>query len=149
MPVTIIADDKTVIVNGVSAALPEMPPIDANVHAIQFCSETGHATIEKKSDEREHLAGDAALKLVKPFIDAHADEVARLKVAKDAVGAAGTAAEKATKDRHDRIRAELAAADRKAAEEARAAGAELRRQAEVAQRPAPGGNMSSSGTQAI
>ncbi len=41
MRVTIIADDKTVIINEISVVLPVFPPLDGNVHAIQFFSDTG------------------------------------------------------------------------------------------------------------
>ena len=148
MRVTIIADDKSVIINGCSVVLPAFPPLHTDMHAIQFFPETGHATIEKKTGEREHIAGDAALVLVKPFIDGHSAEAARLEAAMEAVAAAREAAERAMRDRHDQIRAQLAAADRKAAEAVRAAEAERRRQA-AAMPPAPTGNMTSSGTQAI
>jgi hypothetical protein len=148
MRVTIIADDKTVIVNGTSVVLAEFPALDANVHAVQFYPETGHATIEKKAGEREHVAGDVALALVKPFVDGHSVEAARLKAAIEAEAAAREAAERAIRDRHDQIRAELAAADQKAAEVVRAAEAERQRQASAAP-TAPTGNMISSGTRAI
>ncbi len=148
MRVTIIADDKMVIVNGTSVVLQSFPPLDVNVHAIQFFPETGHATIEKKAGESEHIAADAALALVKPFIDGHSVETARLKAEIEAREAAGEAAERAIRDRHDQIRAELTAADRKAAEVIRVAEAERQRQA-VAAPSAPSGNMISSGTEAI
>ena len=148
MRVTIIADDKTVIVNGASVAPAIFPPLDTNVHAIQFFPETGHATIEEKAGEREHVSGEAALALVKPFVEEHALESARLKAASDATAAARAATEQATKDRHDRIRAELGAADQKAAEAMRAADTERQRQAAAAPL-AQTGNMISLGTQTI
>jgi hypothetical protein len=148
MRATIIADDNTVIVNDASVILPTMPTVDVNVHAIQFYSETGHATIEKKAGEREHVTGEAALGLVRPFIDAQAVEMARLKVSEDAVAAKGAAAEKAIKDRQAQLRAELAAEDQKAAERVRAAEEDRRRHIETAP-VLPRSSMTSFGTQVI
>jgi len=148
MRVTIIADDKTVTVNGASAVLQSFPPLDANVHAIQFFPEIGHATIEKKAGESEHIAADAALALVKPFVEAYDAESMRLEAVRHAAAVERKAAEQAVKHRHDRIRADLAAADRKAAQAVLAAEAERQREA-TAVPTRPGGNMASSGTQTI
>ena len=148
MRVTIIADDKMVIVDGISLVVAKFPPLDANVHAIQFWSETGHATVEKKAGEREHVAGEAALALVKPFAEAHDAETMRLEAVRHAAAVERKAAEQAVKHRHDRIRADLAAADRKAAQAVLAAEADRQRQA-TAVPTRPSGNMTSSGTQTI
>jgi len=148
MRVTIIADDKTVIVDGTSLVVAKLPPLDANVHAIQFWSETGHATVEKKTGERGHVAGEAALTLVKPFVEAHDAESVRLEAARHAAAVEREAAEQAVKDRHDQIRADLAAADRNAAQAVLAAEAERQRQAAAVPTRASG-NMTSSGTQTI
>jgi len=148
MRVTIITDDKMVIVDGASLVVPTFPALDVNVHAIQFWPETGHATIEKKAGEREHVAGEAALALVKPFVEAHDAEAVRLEAVRQAATAEREAAEQAIKDRHDRIRADLVAADRKAAQAVLTAEAE--RQRHVTAVPTrPSGNMASSGTQTI
>jgi hypothetical protein len=118
------------------------------VHAVQFWPETGHATVEKKAGEREHVAGEAALALVKPFVEAHDAETMRIDAMRHAAAVEREAAEQALKDRHDQIRADLAAADRKAAQAVLAAEAERQRQA-TAVPTLPSGNMTSSGTQTI
>jgi len=148
MRVTIIADDKMVIVDGISLVVAKFPPLDANVHAIQFWSETGRATVEKKAGERGHVAGEAALALVKPFVEAHDAETRRLEAVRQAAAVEREAAEQAIKDRHDQIRADLAAADRKAAQAVLAAEADRQRQATAVSTP-PSGNITSSGTQTI
>jgi hypothetical protein len=143
MRVTIIPDDKTVVVNGIAYALPAVPLIDANVHAVQFFPESGHVTVEKKIGEREHLAGETAATLVRPFIEAYLSQVARVKSEVDAAAAKRAAEEQEIADRHARIRAELKAAD------AAVRAVEARQAETYTATQAPSGNMISSGTQVI
>ena len=144
MRTTILPEDKTVIVNGTALVLPEFPPLAANIHAIQFYPDSGYATVERKIGEREHIAGEAAAHLVKPFVDAHAAHTAVAQVMARAAADKRTTDEKEIAGRHAKIRDDLkAAADVAAAAEAK------RQEREASRAAVPTGNATSSGTQAI
>jgi hypothetical protein len=152
MRVTIVPDDKTVILDSVALPLTDFPPIDAQVHAVQFFPDTCHAEVEKKIGERGWLDGDVARALIAPFVAAHRAEAERLQAVSDRAAAQRAAAEKEEQDRHALVRAELAAADQNAADQV-AAAETIRRQgaasAAVAAAVQAKGNLSATGTQIV
>lgn len=82
MRVTIVPEDRTVIVGGVAATLgvtggTPMPAVDPDWHAVQFYDD-GHAVIEAKRGAPVHLEGVDAAKLVSSFVAAHGAEIERL-----------------------------------------------------------------------
>lgn len=78
--VTIIPADSTIVVDQVAVTVP-FPDIDQNVHALQYDPEDDLLRFELKRGARDPARGEEAAAIIRPFIEAHAAEVARVAAA--------------------------------------------------------------------
>lgn len=74
--VTVVPADRTIIVDGVTAET--MPDCDPNIHALQYDPEDDLLRFELKRGSRDPARGEEAAAIIRPFLDAHAAEVARV-----------------------------------------------------------------------
>lgn len=91
MKVSVIFEDKTIVVDGVAVIAPSLLPSDANHRALQWNNDRGF--IEVHQGDRVWLTDIA---VVQPYIDLHsqiiAEQIAAAKAAAEAAAkaAAGT-----------------------------------------------------------
>lgn len=81
--VTVIPADRSIIVDGIAAVTTI--GCDPNIHALQYDSTDDLLRFELKQGARDPVTGEEAAAIIKPFVDAHAMEVARIQAAEAAV----------------------------------------------------------------